>query len=279
MSTDAVVSELSCFSARIIRELKQYQNEVETIPEGKLYTRYKNNSPYFSERCNSNVKGITRKTDRVYELARRTYLLLLINLLQFILDKGCQSLYDSLFLEKVSRIKQLLSSYEKSGLNIERIIFTRNQLIWNSNRQSQSNFHVEALRYSTSGGIRMRSKSEQLIGTILELLGIPYRYEPSLIINGIVYHPDFVIMLPDNRLIIIEHAGRMDLENYNDRLISRLQAYDYAGLHIGCNVFLTFENDTRSDKLVKEILMKIYVSDAKENRHLTRMATDAGCNM
>ena len=123
----------------------------------------------------------------------------------------------------------------------------------------------------------MRTKSEQKIGNLLELLHIPYRYETELVINNRAYHPDFIIMLPDGRLVILEHVGRMDLREYDEDLVTRLQAYDSIGLMIGREVFFSFEHDTREDALIKEVLFNILTANPSQNRALQSLIKRAGC--
>ena len=123
----------------------------------------------------------------------------------------------------------------------------------------------------------MRTKSEQTLGNLLERLHIPYRYETTVRINGIDYHPDFLIMLPNGRLIIIEHTGRMDLDEYNDSLIARLKAYDSIGLLIGRDIFFSFERDTRDEAIAKEVLFQTLVSTPSDNTFLRKVAIRAGC--
>ena len=123
----------------------------------------------------------------------------------------------------------------------------------------------------------MRSKSEQRIGDLLEELRIAYRYEPELTINNRTYHPDSVIMLPSGRLVILEHVGRMDLRQYNEDLVTRLQAYDSIGLMIGRSVFFTFEHDTKDEVLLKEIVFQIITANPPWNRILQSIAAKAGC--
>jgi len=156
---------------------------------------------------------------------------------------------------------------------------TTNQLIWNSDCNSKSNHYREDLIYPTAGRVYMRSKSEQALGNLLEQLHIPYRYEAVIIINGIAYHPDFIIMLPSGRLIIIEHTGRLDLKKYNEDLLYRLQAYNDASLLIGRDVFFTFERDTRDNAILKEVLFQILTSVPSDNMFLRKVAVRAGCHL
>ena len=78
--------------------------------------------------------------------------------------------------------------------------------------------------YLTKSGIKVRSKSEMMIADALFLLSIPFVYKPQIVINGIEFHPDFIILSPfDGREIIWEHFGRMSNREYQRRTAMKLQ--------------------------------------------------------
>ena len=86
-------------------------------------------------------------------------------------------------------------------------------------------------------------------------------------------------MLPDGRLVILEHVGRMDLREYDEDLIVRLQAYDSIGLMIGRNVFMTFNHDIREEARVKEVLFQMLTCNPPWNKILISVARRAGCRI
>lgn len=257
--------------------LDSITKELTQLPDGKLYLRYRDGNPTFCNYLNGKIYGITKKTDLKHQLARRRLLLLQKSLLEQLLDAGWTPASFQAVQKQCNEINDLLLLYEDAGLVIDKIVMTPNQLIWNSNRHSQKHNRNEGLIYPTKGRVYMRSKSEQAIGNLLELLHIPYRYEPRIRINNIDYHPDFVIMLPTDRLVILEHVGRMDLSQYNESFIARLQAYDSANLLVGRDVFLSFEHDTRDEKLIMKVILQILSSNPNNNKYLIYSARDAGC--
>ena len=215
----------------------------------------------------------------VYQLARRHYLQLHMQLLEQILEEGWTSETEKFFTILYPQIEALLKKYEDAGLEIERIIMTPNQRIWNSDRHSQKENRRDELIYPTRGNVYMRSQSERFIGNLLEMLHIPYRYETCITINNRSYHPDFIIMLPDGRLVILEHVGRMDLKVYNEDLVVRLQAYDSVGIMLGRNVFMSFNHDVREEARVKEVLFQMLASNPPWNKLLISVARRAGCRI
>ncbi len=262
---------------QLLQELKVLKQEMDSLPEGSLYITKNRRWVSFYLHRNGRSRGITADESLIYSLARRHYLSLLNRFLEdLLLNIGCDISSES-FSRFLSEIEDLFKKFEKGNLDIDRITMTANQYIWNSNRESQKPTRREELIYPTIGRVYMRSKSEQTLGNLLERLHIPYRYETTVRINGISYHPDFIIMLPNNRLIIIEHVGRMDLDVYNDSLVTRLKAYDNIGLLIGRDVFFTFERDTRDESIAKEILYQTLVSTPSDNPLLKKVAMKAGC--
>ncbi len=269
---DSLNNCLSQYLSSITREAK-------ALPGGQLYIRYRNNMPNFCRYYNRKLNGITRKHELVHQIARRRFLLLQIPIIRQILQDGWTSSTQISLKKMLVEINELLTRYENAGLDIDQIVLTPNQQIWNSDRHSKKRNRSEELIYPTNGRIYMRSKSEQTIGNLLEALHIPYRYESRLRINNIDYHPDFIIMLPNDKLVILEHVGRMDLDEYNEGLLSRLQAYNSANLLIGRDVFLSFEHDTKDIKLILKIIANIMRSNPDDNRFLFYAAQNAGCNV
>ena len=271
-------AEIKRIQIQLEKELEVLQNELKNLPEGSLYIYNNRKWIIFYHRNHGHVHGISKDMNLVYALARRQYILLLI---QFIIEflTGLSHDYSNMeFDSLLSKFDTLFSKYERGKLDIDRITMTSNQYIWNSDRHSKTPKRREELKYPTVGRIYMRSKSEQSLGNLLEKLHIPYRYEAELVINGIAYHPDFIIMLPSGRMLIIEHVGRLDLRKYNEDLILRLLSYNDIGLLIGRDVFFTFERDTRDEVVLKEVLFQILTATPSDNKYLQRIAVRAGCH-
>jgi len=260
-------------------ESHRLRKEISTLPKGKLFIRYRNNHIQFNKRVKEKDKGITNFPETVHQLARRQYLQLHMQLLNQILEEGWTTETERMISAIYPQIESLLKKYEDAGLDIEQITMTPNQRIWNSDRHSQKENRREELIYPTRGNVYMRTQSERFIGNLLEMLHVPYRYETRITISNRSYHPDFMIMLPDGRLVILEHVGRMDLREYDEDLIIRLQAYDSIGLMIGRTVFMTFNHDVREEARVKEVVFQMLTSNPPWNKTLISVARRAGCRV
>ncbi len=258
-------------------ELNELRKELKHLPQGRLYIKRTRKWISFYVFLDGRTSGITKDKTRVYQLARRQYITLVIRYIDSFLDDLVSFMDSARHSQILAEFDALFERFENAGLDLNRITMTPNQYIWNSDRESKKTNRREELIYPTVGRVFMRTKSEQMLGNLLERLHIPYRYESRLHIGGINYHPDFLIMLPSGRLIIIEHAGRLDLHKYNDDLIQRLQAYSSIGLLIGRDIFFTFELDTRDESIAKEILFQALVSTPSDSTFLRKVAEQAGC--
>lgn len=228
------------------KHLKEELETLETEDASVLYWRTKRNKLYFWKTFKKKQKGITSDHEKIYSLARLKYLRMRFDNYRNINEDRWRTALDN-----------LLNSFEEAGLELARIILTKEQYEWASSPQSENPLYRENLKYKTTNGVLVRSKSEQTIGNMLELLCIPYRYEPELILRDRVFYPDFVIMTADGRKIILEHLGRMDLESYVRSVTDKLMAYAANGWAPGRNLFFSFESDTQDPEKIKDIIYDI----------------------
>jgi len=94
----------------------------------------------------------------------------------------------------------------------------------------------------TKNRVKMRSKSEAMIGSRLEDNMIIYKPELGIMIGGRIIYPDFVILIPELRIIVIwEHFGKVDDKWYMQDKMTRLMDYGRTGFYPGVNLFITSE--------------------------------------
>ena len=87
-----------------------------------------------------------------------------------------------------------------------------------------------------------RSKSEMLVAQILDSLGLEYKYEPVVIINGLERHPDFAVYCPEaGRYFFIEHLGCMDDPKYRYDNLVKVEMYEKAGIRNGIDIIYNTE--------------------------------------
>ncbi len=138
-------------------------------------------------------------------------------------------------------------------------LYSPKQLKWMFSYYERNPFKPEQLKYRTKSGIMVRSKSERTIADLLTEQGILFHYEEKMIINGHAYYPDFVILTENGRLIVWEHFGLMDNEEYFIKAYSKLKNYRAAGYFTHTNLICTYEEDIVSSERLQGII-KRYLS-------------------
>ena len=96
----------------------------------------------------------------------------------------------------------------------------------------------------TKNGEIVRSKSEVILANMFYDNGVPYRYEPELVLNsGRRVFPDFICLNKRTRKEYIwEHFGMMDDLDYICRNIPKLREYEQSGYLFGINMIISYES-------------------------------------
>lgn len=115
---------------------------------------------------------------------------------------------------------------------------------WLSQDYTHNNQYLDNLIYANSRGIRMRSKSEVIISSILDELGIPYLYEKTLSLGkNKCVSPDFTLLdMRDRKEVYLEHFGMMDNLEYVSRSLEKLNEYATSGIYLGGQLLITYES-------------------------------------
>ena len=181
--------------------------------------------------------------------------------------KLAQKGYDARLLEWAkraeSRIGNLIDSYEynspeliyNSLSNIRKELVTPyflpdDQYIeaWERKWQLDKNTYKKKYSIMTQRGEQVRSKSEKIIADKLYTEGIPYVYEPEVLLeNGECLYPDFAILnIRTRKEYLFEHFGKMDDEDYSRRNTKKIEDYALSGYTLGDNFLCTFETSVRT---------------------------------
>lgn len=114
---------------------------------------------------------------------------------------------------------------------------------WQSIQYTPAQFYEDTKVYHTAGGIAMRSKSETMIGNLLDRRHIPYCYEKPLELRGYkTIYPDFTLLHVGRREeIYLEHMGLLDDRGYRDAALEKIRAYELNGIFPGDRLILTYE--------------------------------------
>ena len=216
------------------------------IRGGNIKKRKKGNKYYYTEYVKGKEYGITNDLERIRLLYRKRYLK-----------------------SSISRSKTIIKHLNKLLEELEKIPFDEDCIYqgkysteawnWMKAEYDTNPAYQENLRYMTTLGTRVRSKSELNIANTLERLGVPYRYEQKMYVNGRTLYPDFTILLPNRDTLIWEHNGLMDNIDYVER--AHLKTYDYerAGFRQHRNLIITYEDDIREPEQIERIVEKYYM--------------------
>ena len=157
--------------------------------------------------------------------------------------------------EKIKLLEKVINCYSRSDEKKEAPDEFRNSLRtfltpnfeaaqkWASMPYEKNMEHADYLKKKTKSGAIVRSKSEVMIANMLYDRGLPFRYEQAMQCRAAVIYPDFLIMDPvrKNRLVVWEHFGIMDNENYIRKNIGKLELLCQNGYVVHSNLIITFE--------------------------------------
>lgn len=165
---------------------------------------------------------------------------------------------------ELERIYEKLNCYRRRLLRD--VILPNEEFMkqWEDMEYQGKPFGDNALELITEKGERVRSKSEKIIADKLFSLGISYRYEYPLLLDGnLTVYPDFTILkMPERKEVYLEHFGMLDNESYVEMMMSKLDMYARNGIYIGINLFFTYESGKRplNTRLLDELIKKVFVN-------------------
>jgi len=233
---------------------KKYQKEKEIKYEDKDYVSVKDIKPM-------NGHYLKKKDIKIAkEIAQRDYDVKLLKYAKARLHSI------EMFLKKYEEtdIKVIFQKMHPSRRElIDEIIISDEEYVkrWSEAVYTGKEFQDYESVIVTEKGERVRSKSEKIIADKLNLLGIPYRYEYPILLEGnIKIYPDFTILkMPERKEVYLEHFGRIDDVNYIDTTILKLNTYEKNGIFLGIQLFFTYETSKKPlnmkalDKMLKEL--------------------------
>lgn len=231
--------------------VKQIERDLEGAPEGRLrisaqgkraqYYWIKEKGDTIGQYMKRSEEAVARKlAQRMYEEklldAVRVELKSLDNLIG---KRGPEDylgrMFDDLHTQRKPLVNPLVLSDEEYSK------------IWQQETYVGKDFDEDSPKHYSNRGERVRSKSEETIANIFDELGIPYKYERPVLLDGKFFaYPDFTFLkVKSRRECYLEHFGRMDEATYlKDSFFSKLDTYQRNGIIPGVNLFMTFESKT-----------------------------------
>lgn len=155
--------------------VKHVKDHISHTKPAVLYIKKSNSMVVFYESLDNNrQKYLSKKSPELYDLARRRYLLLLLQILQ--LTYPASSKLSNRRRKLIVKLQTLIETYDKANLDIARIVLTGNQYKWFFGNYNMKN-PPDDIVHKTGNNTAVRSKSERDIGNGLEDLAIIYHYE------------------------------------------------------------------------------------------------------
>lgn len=162
--------------------------------------------------------------------------------------------------EVIARIKEKYPNIEMNMiLNTIEALNDRSKDLsdWAKQPYKHYVFNEDAKIHTTSRGLKVRSKSELALCELFYELGIEFRYEEELIIDGKVYGPDFTIRRKsDGKIFYWEHCGMMDDPKYRKRNTERISDYEKVGIVPWDNLIITYDRDGSIDLSLAEAIAR-----------------------
>ena len=228
----------------IQQTVQNTENKLSQMPEGRIIIRKIKGKLYYyhgKDTCKdiyltkkdaALIKALIQKSylKEVLKSARRE-LAALEKIMKLYPDELPEEVYDKLPEERKKHAVPVIPGNEKDARK------------WMDAPYTRKPFKKDAPVFITMRGERVRSKSEMIIADRLYVNGIPYRYECPLKVGNMVIHPDFsMLRVSDGKVIYHEHCGMMDDPGYADEMVSRVNAYNQAGIIQGDRLTFSFES-------------------------------------
>jgi len=162
----------------------------------------------------------------------------------------------------LSNIKRLLRNYPQSRRHI-RLKVTNLENIFDNN--FFDSLIDEDCDYKNKtdyfyNGRHYRSRSEMMIAEILDEMGLEFKHDVNISVNGMTYNVDFVIVFREfNRCIFIEFFGMCNDADYNYDNSIKIESFMNANIYLGRDLFV-FSGDlgyTPGADVIKSQLISI----------------------
>lgn len=251
-----ILKQLNKMYGRAAEELKICSEEYKLLPKGNICIKVKQGRQSFYERTKGQEKSICRDKERIKLLMRKK---VLENEMQY-REIFCDSLKRSI----TTMENQLAKDRKRNGnVTLNRIYssgceiclsYDKSMADWIKEKYERNPYRIQELKYESNCGIKVRSKSEKIIADKLWESDVPFHYEPQMVINGYMYYPDFVIRKSTGKIIIWEHFGMMENEEYRSAALRKIENYNKAGFRQHTDFICTYEEDIMRPSILDEII-------------------------
>lgn len=115
---------------------------------------------------------------------------------------------------------------------------------WYEEHPGDQNPFEKQVTYETERGEMVRSKSEKILADTFYKMGVPYSYEPKLVLlDHKSIYPDFACLnLRTRKIIYWEHLGLLDDGEYAIKNYAKIEMYERAGYLLGDTLLVSMES-------------------------------------
>ena len=154
--------------------IERIKRSIANLPKGKVYATKRKKEVVFYIVENGHQKYLSKKSDLIHPLARKSYLTLLLRILELTGAAKARDIRKRQ--ELIGKLQELISTYERGNLEIARIVLTSKQYKWLTESFEQKKIDTTK-SYKTAGGVHVRSNAEKDIINKCDELAVPVHYE------------------------------------------------------------------------------------------------------
>ena len=245
MSRNEIINDLQQQKTDLERIIKESERRLKTAPPGSVYTMKHGRGYQFyvrekpSDRIGTYLH--TSEHEKAVALIQKKYDRQVIAEAQKQL-KIINRFLDSYEPDVLKELYKSQSDIRKANIIPAEIPDEEYASEWQAFEYEHKGFAEDMPEHFTNRGERVRSKSEVLIANTLDQAGIPYRYECPIVLNGIMFYPDFTTLrISDRKTYYWEHLGMMDDPEYCCDNLQKIRIYERNGIISGVNIIYTME--------------------------------------
>lgn len=226
--------------------ITQTEKSLKKAPDGTLVLSKSNGTTQFyhkTEKGQKKGKYISTKNSKlITALAQKDYDLHFVKAMKEQRNK----LYKAIkLLSSINFLKVYDELSEARKTIVDPHVLTDEQYVekWLSVEYSGKEWFDDNSVLVTERGEKVRSKTEKILADKFYSMGIPYRYEYPVHLEGYgTVYPDFVLLnVRKRKEVYFEHFGMMDYPEYCQKAILKLENYMRNRIYIGKNLLVTFE--------------------------------------
>ena len=154
--------------------IERIKHSLHNLPAGKLYTSDRKKEVIFYTKEEGHHKYLSKKSELIHPLARKSYLTILLKILELTGATKARDIQKRQAL--ISKLQELISTYERGNLEIAKIVLTSRQYKWLIGSFEQKKID-RTKSHKTASGVYVRSNSEKDIINKCEEWAVPVHYE------------------------------------------------------------------------------------------------------